>query len=386
VSLEMENFLATLWKLSRRPSTPPQMQTRSRTRNRLVKHHLGEEPASAPLADGGNHIASTSPETSLHSMASTTIAEKIPGTDGVYEFALGSSGSAVMRAIEMTIAQVAPTNIPILLTGESGTGKERVALQIHKLSLRRNEQMVKVVCSSLEGDSVSNYFRTDDGSHRSFGTLFLEEISELSPASQRSLLYALPEADAAPDEALAGPRLISCTKLELGDETRAGRFRTELYFRINGVCLRLPPLRQRREDIRPLVELFLTKHSTLMNRPRPGLDKDDFSFLNEYAWPGNIRELENMTKAMVALNDAKSIIAELDHTSANKPRLEGASNGSVLKSATRAASRRTERELILGALTKTRWNRKRAAQDLQISYKSLLSKLKQIGAKEPDAT
>jgi DNA-binding NtrC family response regulator len=319
-------------------------------------------------------------------MASTTIADKVLGNDGAYEFAFGSSGSAAMRAIETTIAQVAPTNIPILLTGESGTGKERVALQIHRLSLRRNERMVKVVCSSLEGDGVSNYFQMDDGSHRSLGTLFLEEIGELNSTSQRCLLYALPDADAAPDEALAGPRLISCTKLELADETRAGRFRTELYFRINGVCLRLPPLRQRKEDIRPLLELFLTKHSTLMNRPRPSIDKDDFAFLTEYAWPGNIRELENMTKAMVALNDAKSIIAELDHTSANKPRFTGASNGSVLKSATRAASRRTERELILGALTKTRWNRKRAAQDLQISYKSLLSKLKQIGAKEPDAT
>jgi two-component system, NtrC family, response regulator AtoC len=282
---------------------------------------------------------------------------------------------------------VAPTNIPILLSGESGTGKRRVAQQIHRLSSRRNEPMIKVICTSLDGETVSKYFRTDDdGACGCRGTLFLEEISELSPASQRSLLYALPDADASLEEALEGPRLISCTTLDLADETRAGRFRTELYFRISGVCLRLPPLRQRKEDIQPLLELFLTKHSTLMERPRPNIEKEELALLTEYAWPGNIRELENVTKAIVAVNDAKSIIAELDHGSIDRPSSVSASTGSVLKSATRAASRRTERELILHALTKTRWNRKRAAQDLQISYKSLLSKLKQIGVQEPNAS
>jgi two-component system, NtrC family, response regulator AtoC len=319
-------------------------------------------------------------------MPAPTTTEKILRADGAFEFALGDSGNAAMRSVEKTITQVAPTNIPILIMGESGTGKKRIAQQIHRLSPKCEESLIKVVCTSLDADAVSNYFRTgEEGSHR-FGTLLFEEISELSPASQRALLYALPDADASLEEAFAGPRLISCTTLDLSDETRAGRFRPELYFRINGVCLRLPPLRQRKEDIPRLLDLLLTKHSTLMNRQRPSLDNDDLAVLTEYAWPGNIRELENMTKAMVAVNDVKTILAELDHGSADRALPVSAPNGSVLKSATRAASRRTERELILHALTKTRWNRKRAAQDLQISYKSLLSKLKQIGAKEPNTT
>jgi two-component system, NtrC family, response regulator AtoC len=326
-------------------------------------------------------------KTSLHSMPLSNTLEKILSADWVYEFPLGTSACAAMRGIETTIAQVAPTNIPILLIGESGTGKEWVAQQIHRLSSRCNQSMVKVVCTSLESDTVSNYFRADDnGAPTGFGTLLLEEISELSPASQRTLLYALPDADASLQEPSAGPRLISCTSLDLSDETGAGRFRKELYFRIAGVCLRLPPLRERKEDIQPLLELLLTKHSARMNRPRPTLENEDLAVLCEYAWPGNIRELENMTKAMVAVNDTKTIIAELDRGSVDRPSVSSLPGGSVLKSAARAASRRTERELILHALTRTHWNRKRAAQDLQISYKSLLSKLKQIGAKEPNTT
>jgi DNA-binding NtrC family response regulator len=192
----------------------------------------------------------------------------------------------------------------------------------------------------------------------------------------------LPEIDG--DRSDAGPRLISSTALNLEDEIRAGHFRVELYYRINGVSLHLPSLSQRKEDIPDLVELFLTKHSAIQGRTQPYLDAQDFVLLQEFSWPGNIRELENVVKKMVVLGNPKTVISELV-AGTTKPRSVAAvAKSSVLKAATQAASRGAERQMILDALGRTRWNRKRAAQELQISYKSLLSKLKQIGAEEPD--
>jgi two-component system, NtrC family, response regulator AtoC len=148
--------------------------------------------------------------------------------------------------------------------------------------------------------------------------------------------------------------------------------------------LHLPALRERKEDVPALTELLLIKHSTLQSRPLPRLSSEDFSLLQEWHWPGNIRELENVIKQMVIWNDPKSILLDLlapgREQRLHQPSGHGVSaNRSTLKAATRAASRQVEEQLILDALAKTRWNRKRAAEQLQISYKSLLSKLKQIG-------
>jgi two-component system response regulator AtoC len=154
----------------------------------------------------------------------------------------------------------------------------------------------------------------------------------------------------------------------------------ELYYRINGVCLRLPPLRERKEDIPLLTEYFLTKQAGRLGRQRPTISGRTLDRFTEYSWPGNVRELENAVMKLVALGDENRVVAELawEIPAARAP--ESAGNHShSLKAAARAASRGAERELILEALTRTRWNRKRAAQDLQISYKSLLYKLKQIG-------
>ena len=167
---------------------------------------------------------------------------------------------------------------------------------------------------------------------------------------------------------------------------RAGRFRSELYYRINGVCLRLPPLRERKEDIPLLVEVFLTKHAAQLGRPRPSLSPRTFQAFLDHSWPGNIRELENVIKKVVALGDEQFAIAELIAGGRETRKTEViARYGYSLKAAARAASREAERELILKALARTRWNRKRAAQELQISYKSLLYKLKQIGLEDSGA-
>lgn len=303
------------------------------------------------------------------------------------DFTLTSSNSEAMRILQRTMAHIAPTNIPILLVGECGTGKGVTAQYIHQLSTRHHEPLVRAICSCLTAESVAAHFAYpaeasgDDSTKR--GTLFLKEISELSGASQRSLLYSLPEGDAPLGAEFRGPRVISSTTVNLEEEVSAGRFRSELYYRMKGVCLRLPPLRERKEDVPALAELLLSKHSDLQGQPRPNLDSQDLSVLQEWPWPGNIRELENVIKNIVVLQDPKSVLAEL--TAARQPHRPRATvaKGPALKVAARAASRRIEQKLILDALTKTRWNRKRAAEDLQISYKSLLSKLKQLGANEP---
>jgi len=172
----------------------------------------------------------------------------------------------------------------------------------------------------------------------------------------------------------------------LDDEVRAGHFRSELYYRINGVCLRIPPLRERKEDIQPLAERLLTKHARQLGKLRRTLSARTIEIFLAYPWPGNIRELENVVKKILALSDESLATAELMQPHSRPRALEASDTGFSLKVASRAASREAERGLILKALARTRWNRKRAAQELQISYKSLLCKLKQIGLEDGETS
>lgn len=294
-----------------------------------------------------------------------------------------AGSNAAMVALDRAVNDIAPTNIPILLFGESGVGKKFIAQRIHQLSPWRNEPFTRVVCATLSADLVSSYFRRaqGNGSSHKHGSVLFDEISELSGASQQMLLYALPE-DENPAGLFHGPRVLSSTSHNLEDEMRAGRFRRELYYRINGACLRVPPLRQRKEDIPALVELFLAKHSALLQRAQPPVNPHVMDVLCEYPWPGNIRELENLIKKAIALGDVQMALADLAARPADPNPALSRTQGSPLKMAARVASRQAERQLILEALARTRWNRKRAAQELQISYKSLLHKLKQIAGEE----
>jgi two-component system response regulator AtoC len=164
----------------------------------------------------------------------------------------------------------------------------------------------------------------------------------------------------------------------LEQEIEAGRFRRELYFRISGVCLRLPALRDRKEDIPALMEYFLARHAA-PGRRIPVLCQAETAILMKHDWPGNIRELENLAKRMIALGGASRALDGFQPIAKAESRISEKPQEFSLKVAARAASRQAERELILKALEKTRWNRKRAASDLQISYKSLLYKIKQTG-------
>jgi two-component system response regulator AtoC len=299
--------------------------------------------------------------------------------------------SPSMLALERTIADIAPTDIPVLLVGGSGTGKEVMALEIHRLSKRCNEAFVKCGCAGLTAESLTARLNLGSASRgdgtTGGGSLFLDEISNLDLASQARLLDILPDGTRMTAENCVSMRIISSTTRNLEEEMRNGRFREELYYRINGVNLRLPPLRQRKDDISGLLDFFLKKYASLFGRPEPRLSSRTMDLLLKHSWPGNIRELENVARKIVAMGNEQLVIADLSNgvvpkvpgLAADPSSGNGPATGSSLKEASREASRHAERELILKQLERTRWNRKRTARDLQISYKALLYKLKQLG-------
>ena len=209
------------------------------------------------------------------------------------------------------------------------------------------------------------------------GTIYLKDLADLSADCQARLLEALPQS---PGRGVASgqPRLICGSARDLEGEVRRGRLREDLYYRISGVCLRLPPLRQRKEDIPFLMGYFLRKYARDFRRRVPDLSAETLRLFLDYAWPGNLRELEDAARVLAALGDERVALGGL-RALLRKPETGSNGAGVSLKAASRAASREAEKELILDTLTRTRWNRRRAAEQLQISYKALLYKLKQIG-------
>jgi two-component system, NtrC family, response regulator AtoC len=329
---------------------------------------------------------------------------EVPGSRALsYQYFVHGSSPA-MRALARTIADIASTDIPVLLVGESGTGKEVAALEIHRLSHRKDEPFVKCGCSGLTGDSLAARLQRAENVSADYspsnGSLFLDGINHLDEAAQGRLLHLLPDGGGVQPEDCNSMRVISSTTRNLEEEMRSGRFREELYYRINGVHLRLPPLRDRREDIPALLEFFFKKYTSLFERPEPKVSESTMSLLLRYSWPGNIRELENVARKIVALGDEH--LATHDLSAENGLRAPGplpvpeASKNSEdsnlhtpvrsLKEAARAASRVAERAMILIQLERTHWNRKKTARDLQISYKALLYKLKQLGLDGSDRT
>src|SRR6266446_5335550 len=289
-----------------------------------------------------------------------------------------------VQSLNALIQEIAETDLPILLVGESGTGKEIYARLIHRLSGLCEAPLNKVNCAALDAGRLLAELREELLSSGGNGeaaprTLFLDGVHELDATTQRALLSLLPDGEPKGNPGKPAPRFIFSTSRNLEKEIEAGRFRRELYFRINGVILRLPPLRERKEDIPALLESFFLKHSSELKKNIPELNSDAHALLDSYDWPGNIRELENVVKKIVAVGDPVLALADLRATRVAIQVNDESWRGSSLKVASRAASRRTERELIQKALEVTHWNRKRAAQDLQISYKSLLYKIKQTG-------
>jgi two-component system, NtrC family, response regulator AtoC len=293
--------------------------------------------------------------------------------------------STIMQSLNIMVDEIAKTDIAVLLIGESGTGKEVYARLIHRVSNLSSMPMKKVNCAATDAGRLLAQIRESLGAVGGNGygepqTLFLDGVDELDLSCQRVLLSLLSDSEQKCGSGEAAVRFISSSPSDLEKDIEAGRFRRELYFRINGVVLRLPPLRERKEDIPDLLEYLLAKHAGELKKPVPVMDGHALELLTSYNWPGNIRELENVARKIVALGDPTLALGDLRAGPATLPSLsETPPRFSPLKVAARAASRRTEKELILQALERTRWNRKRAARELQISYKSLLYKIKQIG-------
>jgi two-component system response regulator AtoC len=290
--------------------------------------------------------------------------------------------SPSMRAVEVVIRELAQSKVPVLLLAEAGSGKRTIARRIHETSGRKAEEFRIAGCARLSPEDLLGPSRK---ALLSQGTLYLEEIGDLSSAGQAELLQLLPQVEENGDQPVQ-TRLICGSARDLEAEVRCGRFREDLYYRISGVCLRLPPLRQRKEDIPYLMNFFLAKYAQDFRRSTPLLSDQTQRLFHDYGWPGNIRELEDAAKAIVALGDEALAMGGLRAMFMKSDRSGGNGEQVSLKQAARAASRQAEKELILKVLTRTRWNRRRAALELQISYKALLYKLKQIGYGEYEAS
>jgi two-component system response regulator AtoC len=283
------------------------------------------------------------------------------------------SVSAGMRTVEAVIRELSQNDVPVLVVAEHGSGKAAAAARIHTLSSRASEPF-QVYQGREASEEILAACDTQGG------TVYLQEVVDLTGAAQKELVRQI-GLNGNADAERHVPRFICGTSRELESEVKAGKFREDLYYGISGVCLRLPPLRQRKEDIPVLRDWFLSTAAHDFCRAVPVLSSETQNFFLEYNWPGNIRELKDAARTIVALGDEALAMGGLRSL---MRRVDRGGNGEKisLKDAARAASREAEREIILQVLTRTRWNRRRAAQELQISYKALLYKLKQIGYEE----
>jgi DNA-binding NtrC family response regulator len=286
--------------------------------------------------------------------------------------------SPSMRAVVTVIRELGHNSVPVLLIGEHGTGKQSIAQQIHQNSSGLDETFQVKTCRELTPESLAS------SPSPSKATLYLDEVGDLNLECQKRLSELLAK-QGTNGAARATARIICGSSRDLEPDVRAGTFQEDLYYRLSGVCLRIPPLRQRREDIPQLIAFFLERYSSAYRCPVPELTAPTLQLFADYTWPGNLPQLEAAVRAIVAMGNESVAMAGLRSM---LTRTETGSNGGKvsLKEASRAASREAEKELILKVLNRTRWNRRRAAQELQISYKALLYKLKQIGYGEYGAS
>jgi len=332
----------------------------------------------------------------LSSSAGGTVLEIEGSGRHAGEFLFGNSPA--MLDLKRKIALVASTDVPVLLTGESGTGKETLAVQIHRMSRRAKNPFIKVNCAAIPGALMeSELFGFERGAftgavqkrmgkfqQATTGTIFLDEIADLDLALQAKLLHVLQDGNMAligsSEDITLDTRVICSTNRELIAAVQSGNFRQDLFYRINVMHLHLPPLRQRRTDLPELVHYFMAHYRKSFGRPGTKIPTALMDLFEAYNWPGNIRELENILKQLVILQNEGELIRQLETKLREELDQIVDPDGSVpLKKYVKAAVLKVEKELILKVLRHNRWNRKKSARVLKISYRALLYKLKECG-------
>ncbi|HTW78891.1 MAG TPA: sigma-54 dependent transcriptional regulator [Terracidiphilus sp.] len=304
--------------------------------------------------------------------------------------------SNCMREIESQCALVARVDIPVLILGESGTGKEVAAKLIHKMSARSQRCFLKVNCAAMPADLLeSELFGYEQGAFTGAvkskpgkfeicdnGTMFLDEIGEMPTSLQAKLLQVLQDGSfsrlGSRSSQRVNVRVIAATNIDMKTAIAQKRFREDLYYRLNGFTLKMPPLRQRTEGIPNLARHLMRKMATKYGREPLPLSPAFMQALISYAWPGNVRELENTMRRYLVLGDEQAIIGELlPQKKVPSSAMIDEDAGGGLKHLVRNLKGGAESAAISQALESTGWNRKAAAGTLQISYKALLYKIKQ---------
>ncbi|NUM54706.1 MAG: sigma-54-dependent Fis family transcriptional regulator [Candidatus Hydrogenedentes bacterium] len=302
--------------------------------------------------------------------------------------------SPAIQELRTIIKQVAQTDLNCLIRGESGTGKDMVAREIHRLSRRSDKPFVKVNCTALPEQLLeSELFGYEKGAFTGAvstkpgrfelanrGIIFLDEIGDMHPNLQAKLLQVIEHKEFTK---LGGRRhiqvdvqIIAATNAELEEKTRDGSFRPDLYFRLNEVCIWVPSLSSRKEDVPLLVRHFLQKHGRFTGEGGFNISAEDLASLANHPWPGNVRELESTIKRWLALG--KSALG--DRPAPMRPKSERTTQGIYAPTPTpEPISEEDDCEQIRQALERHQWNRRRAADDLGISYQTLRRRIEQYG-------
>jgi transcriptional regulator with GAF, ATPase, and Fis domain len=331
-----------------------------------------------------------------HSASTFVEVGEMRGKDGIFIYA-----NEKMRQIKEIIDQVANTDVTVLIQGESGVGKEVVARSIHLNSFRREKPFVKVNCAALpqelleselfgyEKGAFTGAYRQKPGKFElaNGGTIFLDEISEMSLSLQGKLLQVLQDREfsklGGKKDVQVDVRVLIATNKNMEEGVKNGQFREDLYYRLNVVNIMIPPLRERREEIPIFVEYFLDKFGKKYQKKVDPISDKMMRFFSQHYWLGNIRELENVIQRYIVLGDEETIIEELDSVIKQNAVLEkkemapNKKNYPSLKKVHQEAALKVESEMILKALEMTNWNRKKAAHILNVSYKTLLNKIKE---------
>lgn len=309
---------------------------------------------------------------------------------------VGNSSS--IRSVRQQLENAASTEVPVLLMGESGTGKGVAARILHGCGTRYKQRFVNVSCPAIPNQlfecelfgyeagafTGANNPRPGKLEQANNGTLFLDEIGELEVALQSKLLHVLQESQfvrlGGVEDRTINVRLICGTNRNLIHEVDHGRFRSDLFYRINVIQIVMPSLRERLEDVPLLMEQFIQYYSDKFGHPARAISPSVMDALSNHHWPGNVRELENIAKRFVVLRGEEHIVPALytgaEHSSL---KIDTVDINTPLRIQTKKAIKQLERQIILKVLQAHKWNRRKTAWSLDISYRALLYKIKEAG-------